>query len=524
MRYAAATVAIALSLAMLIAGIHWGSTTAGGADSYGYVSEAGMFLQRTLTVREEIIRQSPWPNAADTWAPLGFRASPHIADAIVPLYAPGLPALMALVQAVAGFCAAFVVVPICGALTVWLTFVLGQRLFARPLVSAAASALVASSPIFLYQLMNPMSDVPATAAWTGALVLAASGWPAAAGVASGVALAIRPNLAAVALALAAWLTLTRQSHHGPLRYMAGVAPFAIALGLLNATAYESALVSGYGTLEELYAWSHWTTNLRQFAGWTIDTQTPVVALASLYLVAPRLFPPSRVPRSRTLIAAFAGSIAISYLFYQPFDAWWYLRFLLPMWPVMMVLTAAALDAAARPLGAPGIVPFTLAIALFATNGTAVAAKRSAFDIGRGERRYIDVARFVQSRTDPRAVIIALQHSGTLRLYAGRLTLRFDQLDPNWLDRAVAFLDDQGRHPYIVVEAGERALFVERFGQASEIGRLDWNPSGTLADANVLVYDALDRTRSEPPLAIANAASRRTGWRCDPPAAWPLLRN
>jgi len=40
-----------------------------------------------------------------------------------------------------------------------------------------------------------------------------------------------------------------------------------------------------------------------------------------------------------------GSLAIvllSYLVYQPFDVWWYLRFLLPMGPVMMLLTAAAL--------------------------------------------------------------------------------------------------------------------------------------------------------------------------------------
>ena len=51
-----------------------------------------------------IVRQSPWPHArAKRWAPLGYRPSPKLRDAIVPLYAPGLPLLMALLQAVAGY-------------------------------------------------------------------------------------------------------------------------------------------------------------------------------------------------------------------------------------------------------------------------------------------------------------------------------------------------------------------------------------------------------------------------------------
>jgi hypothetical protein len=35
------------------------------------------------------------------------------------------------------------------------------------------------------------------------------------------------------------------------------------------------------------------------------------------------------------------------------------------------------------------------------------------------------------------VILSVQHSGSLRIYADRLTLRFDALDPLWLDRTVA---------------------------------------------------------------------------------------
>ena len=81
------------------AGLRWGAMVAGGADSYGYVSQAGYWQRGGVVVQEDIIRPSPWPGAALTWSPLGYRPSPHRPDAIVPLYAPGLPLLMALAQA-----------------------------------------------------------------------------------------------------------------------------------------------------------------------------------------------------------------------------------------------------------------------------------------------------------------------------------------------------------------------------------------------------------------------------------------
>jgi len=521
--YVATSLAVALAAATCYAGIHFGSTTAGGADSYGYVSEAGLFLNRQLTIQHDIIRQSPWPNAAETWAPLGYRASPHRPDAIVPLYPPGLPILMAAAQRAAGFCAAFVIVPLCGALTVWLTFVFGRQMLDSATAAIGAAILVATSPIFLYQLMNPMTDVPVTAAWTLALVLSVAGWPAAAGAASGVALLIRPNLAAIAIALFGWLLLTGRR---PLRFLLSLLPFAGVLGMINASLYEGATVSGYGTLEEIYSWSYAVTNARQFALWTLETQTPIVVLAVLYLFAPRLFAPSRVPYPRVLLVAFGGAIKLSYLFYQPFDAWWYLRFLLPAWPIMMVITVAAIAALADRLGKPlGLAVSLVVVLLLAANGLRVAATRFAFEVGRAERRYVDVARFVEANTDRRAVMIALQHSGTIRLYAGRLTLRFDQLDPAWFDRAVDFLTASGRHPYIVIQEDEEPAFKARFA-SSAIGRLEQPPIAQLNRGQVNIYDTIagNRATAASPLAIAATASRRTGWRCDPPYAWPPPRN
>ena len=95
---AAGGAALFVALSVLAAGIHWGSTVGGGADSYGYVSQAGqwrMTLDRKgagLAIEEEIARQSPWPLAIETWAPLGYLPAAGRRDAIVPLYCAGASA------------------------------------------------------------------------------------------------------------------------------------------------------------------------------------------------------------------------------------------------------------------------------------------------------------------------------------------------------------------------------------------------------------------------------------------------
>src|SRR3981189_3633549 len=88
-------VAGVLAVAVVCAGVRWGAMVAGGADSYGYVSQAGLWQPGRLTGQQDVVRPSPWPLAAATWAPLGYRPSPNQRDAIVPLYPPGLPLVMA---------------------------------------------------------------------------------------------------------------------------------------------------------------------------------------------------------------------------------------------------------------------------------------------------------------------------------------------------------------------------------------------------------------------------------------------
>src|SRR5207237_8404761 len=112
----------------------------------------------------------------------GHIPSPTVRGAAVPMCPPGLSMMMAPAMYIAGAPASYVgagfsrpnlvfaIVPAFGALLIVATFMLGARFGAR--VGLASALLVACSPAFLFQLMQPMSDVPATALWLLALAFA----------------------------------------------------------------------------------------------------------------------------------------------------------------------------------------------------------------------------------------------------------------------------------------------------------------------------------------------------------------
>jgi len=166
-----AGLAVVLALCVVGAGVVWNTRTAAGADAYGYVSQADLWLSRTLFIDQRFAASAPWPLARWTFTPLGYRPEPA-GYRIVPSYAPGLPMLMAVAKAMAGECAKFWIVPLAGGLLVLATYWIGVRI-GRPWIGLAAAWLVATSPTMLFMLMAPMSDVPAAAAWALAGMFAA---------------------------------------------------------------------------------------------------------------------------------------------------------------------------------------------------------------------------------------------------------------------------------------------------------------------------------------------------------------
>jgi len=520
--------AATLAISSAAVAYNWQSTAIGGADQYGYLTAAGLLRQGNLTIDQDIGRQTPWPGADGSWTPIGYTEAGRGVGAIAPVYAIGLPLLMLALQWPFGFCAAFWIVPLCAGAAVWFTYMLGCRLFDREGLALAGSALLVVSPIFLMQSTTPLSDVPATAAWTGALVFLVIERPFVAGLAAAVAIAIRPNLVPVSLVLVAWAALrdlrTPPGHRYAsriVRLALGIAPAIVGIAWLNARVYGSPIRSGYGGLETLYSWSYLWANISRFSRWAAATDTPIVAFAAVFLIAPAVAPQVRLPAPRLLLGGFCGVVVLSYLFYLPFDDWRYLRFLLPMWPVVMLLAVATIDRISgrwlRPSARYAAVG--LIVATLAAHHVVLARNEHVFARRHDELRYVDVARWIAATTDPSAVFISWQESGSIRLYADRLTLNFARLDRGWLDRAVDRLRAMGRRPYIVVEGFEREAFRQRFSARNRLGALDWTPLAVLQTPYVAIYGVDRDTGPRRPLDIPSSIDGPTR-RCQSPAVWP----
>jgi hypothetical protein len=126
----------------------------------------------------------------------------------------------------------------------------------------------------------------------------------------------------------------------------------------------------------------------------------------------------------------------------------------------------------------------------------VAGGRGAFSVGETERRYASVAQLVANATEPDAVILTWHHAGAVRYYTGRDTIRFDLLDPAWLDRAIEWLRTQGRHPYVVIDDWEQPVFDSRFRAGNAFGSLPFPPAWAWQSERVpgfvYIYDPLRR--------------------------------
>ena len=196
---------------------------------------------------------------------------------------------------------------------------------------------------------------------------------------------------------------------------------------------------------------------------------------------------------RACLATLLALTFLSYLFYAVFDHWFYLRFLLPAYPPLFVLVAAALFWMVQKLPTEARVP---AVALIC-----VAMMLFGFKVGRDagifkqagfEQRHIRAAAEVASRTPEKAIVLSVQHSGSVRYYANRITLRYDWLPADQLDAAVRDLAAKGYHPYLVVDDWEQKEFQSRFSAASRLGKLDWAPVARVPGSpEVLIFQLQD---------------------------------
>jgi hypothetical protein len=84
------------------------------------------------------------------------------------------------------------------------------------------------------------------------------------------------------------------------------------------------------------------------------------------------------------------------------------------------------------------------------------------ELTEAELRYPLVAAHLRDRTPANAIVFAGQHSGSIRYYGDRLTLRWDLLRAEDFEPAMTALAERGHPIYVVLEGREQGLFTSAF--------------------------------------------------------------
>ena len=490
-----ALAAVVVAIAAVAIGLAWGTRVAGGSDSYCYLNQAALFTRGLVHDVEPLAADPAWPGTRAAFVPSGHAAVPSSAGALAPICPAGYSMMLAAASVAAGPRGMFWVTPLMGGLLVWLTFILGRTLGGGA-SGLLAAVLAGTSPIVIYQIVQPMNDVPAAAVWCAVLAvtsretLSETRRAILAGLLSGAALTIRPNLLPLAAAAGAWITLRdgRISIHAALAYGAALLPGMAFVLAMQAVVYGSPLRSGYGDLSALFSASHVWPNLERYPRWVVEVHTPILLAA---LLTPWIV---REAARRTALWLFAWCAAVlaCYLPYVVFDVWWYQRFLLPALPPLLALTAVPIVRLCSGIPLQWRAPaFFVVCVLFAIVYVQTAARREAFQLPHHEHRFRAAGEFVAG-LPANAAIITVHESGSVRYYAGRTTALWDEIPPGRLGAAVDYFRSMGRKPYLLLEHLEDSRFRSRFAE-EPLGRLEWPP---MAEINGLVriYDPDDYAR------------------------------
>jgi len=482
-----------IAVSSAVASAAFATNSAAGADASGYLSEAAQWAAGRLYHQEPL---AGIIGAFDPWltAPLGWRPGPFPGWQS-PTYPPGLPLLMALPHAFGGAAAAGLVVALGAGLATFSTGMIAARL-AGGAAGMLAALLIATSPVLLYQAVQPMSDVPVTAAWMACWALLV--WPgvgsresgppslarrsasygevspkrpwaakaevgsALAGVACAVAVLIRPNLAPLA---AVPLFAIGLNARRLVMFSLPVAAAAAALMWLQWQWYGSPFRSGYGAAEELFAFTNIGANASRYFGW-------LVATAPILLIAPIGVWLAWRTRPARPLAVFAVLVVAAYLVYAVFDVWSYLRFLLPAIAVAAVFTAVAIAVMLQRMRGAARVAVLLAFSLAqVAHGVSQARARDTFRLVDQQRRVSQAATFLAT-LPTHTVIVAGEQSGALRYYTGLSILRWDLASPESLISSLVALGVAGKPVVIALDAWEREPFRARFRAVASVS-LEW---------------------------------------------------
>ena len=460
------------------------SFAVGGSDSSGYLNAARALVKGPLVEPLTVLDRLGLPESAGPgFVPLGFVYLPG-RRAMAPLYPIGFPLHEAAAVLLMGWeRGPFLVSPLAALLCLALLFFVGREVGLPRWAAAGAAVLLAGVPSFLFQAIQPLSDVVATL-WCLAAVFAAlrsrrrPAWAYAAGFAFGVSILVRPMDVLILPALLCALPLDRRTL---IRFGLGGLPAAAVLSAYDIVCFGRPWSTGYGLTGHASAFrvANFPRRFARYVRWTGEGFSYLPCLGWAAVLFRR-----RIPwRDRLLVLSWLGAFlgAFSFYDYDPANAWWWVRFLLPGMPAiplgcMLVVHDLAASDGRR---VRRWIPAAAAVAIAATEfvGIRHARQWGVLDDSRSEQTFPQACRSAAERVPAGAIVLSMDLSGALRYYTDLTPVRWD-----------AFLNDDFIRTRPIVEARGARWFalLRRYEVADAAAHIPgrWTLLGDVGDTSL----------------------------------------
>lgn len=437
---------------------------ASGADNSGYMNAARLFLAGRM--RDELrVPEGFTAGTFRSWlfTPLGFQPAGN-GQALVPVYPPGLPVQQAAWAWVLGSVekGAVAMNVFCGLAFLWLSYRLARRLGLSREAAGLATLLLAANPVSLRFFTWNMSDGPA-AAWVLASFYFAlkshkgARYAGLAGVAFAIALATRPTNGLLVPALL--LALPRQWPAWAW-FLGGSVPGIAALGWYNTLQFGAFYRTGYAHLQTEFKWRYFFPSIQHYGLWFGRFFSPLVLLPLLVHLRGVLF---RRP-SHLLLAAWWLPLFGFYAFYKyTNDAWWYLRFILPALPALVVALTLAGWELWRGTGKRGLKVSLSAFTLAALVSCGWWSYRlRVLPAAAGENIYREGVAWARQNLKQDTVLFVGQLSGAVYFYSSRPLVRADLISESELEKALTLVEQAGKEAYAILFDFEARVYPRVF--------------------------------------------------------------
>lgn len=408
-----------------------GASYAGGSDASGYFNSTHLFSQGQIHAPILTIPHfTPSDGNYFFQQPLGFTSNSED-QTLLPTYPPGLPLhLLIATQFVSWDHAAILINVLSSLLSGVVIFLLGRKFcHLKPFWAVAATCLIWACPLFVFFALQPMTDVLSTA-WCLLAFYSAMhfrnhvAWSVLTGAAVGIAVLVRPTNLIVMIPILFILRLDLKSWFF---LILGGIPFAGFQIFYNYIAYGKALTTGYGDISSIMKSDFVGHNALHFTHWIPQLLSPTVLLVFgipwLWKYYPRLIPAMGV--------WIVGLITFYAFYFHSGETWWYLRFILPTFPFLILLALMVAQKLSEFIRGSrirtGISIVLIGIAL----GYQYHLNRelNVTAVRHSERVYRDTSLWLQEHVPENALMVAMQTSGSLHFYNNYPLIRYDLINP-----------------------------------------------------------------------------------------------